>query len=90
MHRKPPRKQNGQAAGPRRIDGEEVLDVRGMKEYGMTRKTTYARVSRGLLPFRKWGGRIIFLRSEVEQFLRQLPGVTVDEALENDGKRRGQ
>ena len=53
----------------------------------MTQKTIRARVDRGLLPYRKWGGRIVFIRSEIEEFSQNLPGRSVDEALRtHDGR----
>ena len=47
-------------------------------------------VARGLLPYRRWGGRIVFLTAEVEQFLGRLPGVSVDDAVANVLARRGE
>ena len=34
-----------------------------------------------VIPFRRWGGRIIFLRSDLDNFLKSLPGCTVEEVL---------
>jgi hypothetical protein len=80
---RPPAKRSGVASGPRRLDGA-VLDVATMaRELGVTEKGVRARVARGVVPFRRWSGRIVFLRADVEAYLRQLPGVTVDQALEN-------
>ena len=56
----------------------------------MTQKTIRARVDRGLLPYRKWGGRIVFIRSEIEEFFQNLPGRSADEALRNQVERQGQ
>jgi hypothetical protein len=47
-------------------------------------------VARGLLPYRRWGGRIVFLTAEVEDFLGRLPGVSVDDAVANVQARQGQ
>lgn len=55
---------------------------------GCTEKTVRTRAARGLLPYRKWAGRIIFDVAEVEEFLRKLPGVTVEEALQNLEERQ--
>ena len=41
------------------------------------------------IPFRKLGGRIIFLRSELETWLSSLDGCTLDEAKTNQEARRG-
>jgi Helix-turn-helix domain len=88
MSRKPPKKRAGQAKRPRRFDGA-VKDVAGEAfELGVTVKTLRARVARGLIPYRKLGGRIVFLPDEVREFLRQLPGVTAQQALANVTARR--
>jgi hypothetical protein len=83
MRQAPPLKRAGQAKGPRRLNGA-VLDVTTFAtEFGDTDKGVRAKAARGLLPYRRLGGRIVFIRSEVEDFLRKLPGVSVDEALAN-------
>ena len=88
--RKPPPKKTGQGKGPRSFRGN-LLDVAGLaEEQGMTQKTIRARVDRGLLPYRKWGGRIVFIRSEIEEFFQNLPGRSADEALRNQVERQGQ
>ena len=79
MRKPPPAKRKGQARGNRTIDGE-VLDLRSTARFlGITEHTLRARVSRRLVPFRKWGARIIFLRSELVEFFRQLPGCPLEE-----------
>jgi hypothetical protein len=84
----PPRKRDGQAKVRRRFDGA-VKDVAGEAlELGVTVKTLRAQVARGLIPYRKLGGRIVFLPDEVREFLRQLPGVTAAQALANVASRR--
>jgi len=83
----PPRKRPGQAVGPRTINGV-ALDVRSASALcGFSEKQTRALVARGLIPHRRLGGRIIFLRAELEQFLASLPGVTPHEADENRSLR---
>ncbi len=85
----PPKKQQGTCLGPRRIDGF-VLDMSSAAQFaGWTENTMRARVERGRVPYRRDGGRIIFLRDELEAFLRGLSGVSVDEALKNDRAARG-
>ncbi len=87
--RRPPQKLKGQGKRPRRLDGE-VLDVHSCAALiGGTEKQTYARVKRQQLPFRRWSGRVIFLRSEVLAFLSKLNGVGVDQALRNVAARKG-
>jgi excisionase family DNA binding protein len=83
MRKTPPRKRAGRPTGPRRLDGA-VLDVATMaRELGATEKTIRAQLARGLLPYRRLGARVIFVRAEVQEFLRRLPGVGLDEAIAN-------
>lgn len=87
---RPPKKQKGKATGARRLNGE-ALDVAGAAQLlGATSNTVRARAKRGLLPCRRWGGRLIFLREEVLAFLAALPGTTLKEALENVAARQGE
>ena len=83
MNRKPPRKKKGQGKGRREIDGA-ILDIKGTAAFlGCTEETVRARIERQLLPHRRWGGRVICVRADLEEFLRQLEGVSVDEAVAN-------
>lgn len=86
---RPPKKAKGQATGPRRFDGE-LRDIptqaRGL---GITTKALRSQVARGLIPHRRLGARIVFLPSEVSEYLRQLPGVTLADALANAAARHG-
>ena len=41
-------------------------------------------VMRRKIPFRKPGGRLLFVRSEVEAWVKDSPGVTLDE-INNEG-----
>lgn len=89
MRKPPPKRKKGQAQGPRTIDGE-ILDVSGLASFlGTSEKMIRARVDRGLLPFHRWSGRLIFVRSEVMDYMRGLPGCSVEEATENEAMRRG-
>jgi hypothetical protein len=66
-----------------------ALDVRtGAAFIGDSEKGIRGKVARRTIPFRKLGGRIIFLRSELEAWLQDLPGVTLDEAKTNMEARR--
>jgi len=56
---------------------------------GTTERTIRARVSRRLLPYRKFCGRVVFVRAELEQFICALPGVTLEEARTNLALRGG-
>jgi len=87
--RKPPKKQHGQGAGPRTLNGA-ALDVRGAAALvGTTEKTLRGMIDRRLVPFRRLNSRIILLRSELESFLVGLPGCTPDEARGNREARHG-
>ena len=85
----PPKKQKGQGLGPRTIDGA-ALDVRGGLIFlGWTEKKTRGMVERKLIPVRRLGStRIIFIRAELEAWLANLPGCTLDEARANVEARR--
>lgn len=86
--RHPPKKQLGQGRGPRTMNGA-LLDVRqGAAFVGATQKQMRGRVARRLIPFRRLGGRVVFLRSELEQWLLSLDGCTLDEARANQEARR--
>lgn len=86
--RQPPRKKPGQGLGPRTINGA-LLDVRaGTQFIGGTEKQTRALVARRLIPFRRLGGRIVFVKKELESWIASLVGVTLEEALANREARR--
>ena len=86
----PPKKQPGQATGRRKIDGA-ILDVRGTALFiGSTEKGVRSAVERGVLPFRRYGRRLVFLRAELEKYLESLPGCTLEQVMDNLAKRNGQ
>jgi hypothetical protein len=69
--------------GPRRFNGE-LLDIASASQLlGCSEKSLRARVARQCVPFRRFSGRIVFRRIELEQFIEQLPGVTVQQAQAN-------
>ena len=79
----PPRKLADKKTGPRRLNGE-VMDVDTTARFlGATSKVVRARYARRQLPGRKWSGRVVFLRSELLEFIRGLDGVPLAEALAN-------
>jgi hypothetical protein len=90
MSRKPPpRKRPGVPTGRRTLNGV-IMDVPSVAAYrGETEKSIRAKVARKLVPFRKQGGRVIFIKSEIDEFHRRLPGVTLEEALRNAAARNG-
>lgn len=88
--KRPPTKQTGDQKGPRRFNGA-LQDVAGeARELGITEKQLRSQIARGLIPHRRLGGRIVFLRDEVAAFLSKLPGVSVEQALENIAARQGE
>jgi excisionase family DNA binding protein len=57
-----------------------VLSVRQVAEFlGRSEQAVYKLVYRKQLPYRKLGGKVIFIRKELEQYLDQLSGLTVEE-----------
>ena len=67
----------------RRFNGE-LLDISAASQLlGCSQKTLRARVSRRLVPFRKFSGRILFRRTEIERFFADLPGCLPEEAKRN-------
>jgi hypothetical protein len=73
--------------GPRTINGA-VLDVRcGSLFLGWSEKRTRGLIERRLVPFKRMGGRIVFLRSELEAWVQSLDGCTLDEAKTNQAMR---
>ncbi len=51
--------------------------------FGSTPDALYRKVERGQVPYRKWGKRLLFKRSELLEFLDALPGMRPE-----DVKRR--
>jgi hypothetical protein len=66
----------------------EILDVTSAATFlGISEKSLRARVARRMIPFKRWGGRVCFLRGELLDFLRNLEGCRIDEALQNGRER---
>ena len=76
------------ARGPRTLNGK-ILDIpTAASIYGGTESQWRARVDRKLVPFRRWGGRIIFLRTELDRFFEEtLTGCRLDEVVQRDKAR---
>jgi excisionase family DNA binding protein len=49
---------------------------------GQSEKWIRKRVERRQIPFRKVGARVLFATQDLQNFLKALPGTTVQEALE--------
>ena len=66
----------------------QLLDVAAASELlGCSERALRARIARRLIPYRRFSGRIVFVRSELEAFLMNLPGCSVKEARHNLGMR---
>jgi excisionase family DNA binding protein len=65
-----------------------VADVASL--LNCSQKSIRARVARHLLPHRRLGARVVFVRSELEQFIEMLPGTTLAEARQNLALRNGE
>ena len=98
MKKLPPKKkpvvqgQSGEGGRPpkclRTFNGA-VMDIRSAASFiGVTEKTVWARVARRMIPFRKFGGRVVFLRDELVQWLTSLDGCNLAEARANREARR--
>lgn len=71
-------------SGRRTLSGE-ILDVTGAAAgfFGGSEKTVRSHVARRTIPFRRWGGRVVFLREELVAYFQALEGCGVEEALKN-------
>jgi excisionase family DNA binding protein len=49
-----------------------------------TTTALYKLVSRRAIPYRKKGKKLLFLRSELTQFLRELPGLKLEDLAARD------
>lgn len=58
----------------------EVSKVLGYEDEN--NRAVWNMIYRGQLPHRRWNGRVIVLASELSEYLKNLPGVTLREALE--------
>lgn len=81
-------KKPGQGLGPRRVNGA-LMDIATAASFlGTTEKTIRGQVSRRLIPFRRLGGRIVFVRHEIESWVASLEGCPLEEALTNAKERQ--
>jgi hypothetical protein len=82
------KRQLGQGPDLRELAGE-LLYFRDVAQLdGRSEKSWRCRAAAGLVPYRRLGGRIVFIRSEIMEFLKKdLPGVSVEQARENVARR---
>ncbi len=69
----------------------EVMDITAVAEcwFRGSEKAVRSRIARRTLPFKKFGGRIVCLRKDLEAFFNALDGCSVQEALINEKVRTG-
>lgn len=48
---------------------------------GISERAVRQRISRGQLPYRRWGCRLVILPDELEAFLNALPGLSSEDAV---------
>ena len=74
----------------RTVDGL-LMDMHTAAAFiGVTRKALERDVERRLIPFRRKGRRILFLRDELLEFYTELPGCDLETARENREARYGE
>lgn len=59
---------------------------------GLTERACWQQIYRGRFPFRRWGNKVVILQEELEEFLKNLPGPTLEEVTAQallSRKRRG-
>lgn len=84
------RRYTGKPPSPRGPQVPALLTVESAAEFfGVNERWIRLRIARRLLPARRFGGRIVFLRNELEQFLADLPGISAIEAKRNLDLRNG-
>lgn len=73
------------------LDAVELLYISDAASYfNCSQKAIRRRVERKILPYRRLGGRICFLRSELQAFIENLPGTSLAEAQANLTLRSGE
>lgn len=88
MTRRPPAQ--GLTCAKQEVVGA-ILYVSDAASYlNCSQKAIRSKVERQIIPYRRLGGRICFLRSELEEFISTLPGTTLAEARENLALRHGE
>jgi hypothetical protein len=69
--------------GPYTVNGNLAMDVREAARFtGFSESAIRNKIFAGIIPYRKFARRIIFDREELKRWFQQLPGVSVEEALD--------
>ncbi len=71
-----------------RYDGLAMSIDAAAEFIGCTPRALRSMAERQIVPFRRRGFRLLFLRSELEQWLDKLPGVSLNQAIKNRQQRR--
>ena len=58
----------------------------GAKVLGKTQRALYRMIARREIPYRKVGRRVFFVESELDAFIKDLPGVSLVEMREKNNK----
>lgn len=73
----------------RKVINGALLDVATASALlGCSERSLRARVRRKLVPYRKLDQRVVFRRDELQQFIDDLPGCSLEQARENAAARR--
>jgi predicted DNA-binding transcriptional regulator AlpA len=59
---------------------EEVMDITGRKTKAAIRQLVW----RGKIPHRKIAGKVVFIRAEIEEWLANAPGLTLEQLRKGD------
>jgi hypothetical protein len=77
---KKPRKKTG----PYTVNGSLAMDVRQAALYtGFSKSAIRNRIFAGTIPYRKFARRIIFDGDKLGEWFQKLPGVSIEESIEN-------
>lgn len=69
--------------GPYTVNGNLAMDVREAARFtGFSESAIRNRIFTGTIPYKKCAGRVVFAREELRQWFQQLPGISVQKALE--------
>lgn len=73
------------------LEAIEILYVKDVSVMlNCSEKAVRRKVERRLIPFRRWGGRVVFCRKSLMAFLNGMPGCSEAEAQENLRLRNGE
>ncbi len=66
---------------------KKTLTVReAAGEIGISERALWQRIYRNEFPHRRWSKKVMIIRADLDEFLRTLPGLTVQEAAAKVGE----